>query len=451
MTESSSDGSLKLFSSTPLARGQYFLLLLGVLAVELVLRILLLFVSEGTLPDWDLVDPLLLPHARSALNPLGVISLVGAVVLAIPVAWILAVLSTRRAVDAGTAPWVGIVVLFPYVGIALVLFLLIAPSRTLGAEPRAIAGARVWPNSIWFNLTVLLIGAGAYLAFAAGTTYAEAYGATLFFCSPILLGAGLGFALTISGRPRGEVYQWVALISFALPFLLILVALEGAVCVAMTLPIVVPLALIGASIGRMFVVYTPETTSSFGVLVLLLPLSGGLETYLEEPVHRVVLTSVEIDASPERVWENVIRFGDLPEPEGFLFETGIAYPIRARLEGEGVGAIRYCEFSTGPFVEPITAWEPPHRLAFDVTAQPHPMEEWSFYSDFEPPHLERSFRSTRGEFRLIALPNGRTRLEGRTWYQLDIAPVAYWQLWTDWILHRIHLRVLEHIQDLSER
>jgi len=39
-----------------------------------------------------------------------------------------------------------------------------------------------------------------------------------------------------------------------------------------------------------------------------------------------------------------------------LFRLGFASPQYARIEGTGVGAIRYCVFSTGPFVEPITAW-----------------------------------------------------------------------------------------------
>jgi hypothetical protein len=35
--------------------------------------------------------------------------------------------------------------------------------------------------------------------------------------------------------------------------------------------------------------------------------------------------------------------------------------------------VRYCVFSTGPFVEPITVWEPGRRLGFDVAQQPPPM------------------------------------------------------------------------------
>jgi len=115
-----------------------------------------------------------------------------------------------------------------------------------------------------------------------------------------------------------------------------------------------------------------------------------------------------------------------------------------------VGAVRHCEFSTGAFVEPITVWEPPHRLAFDVTQSPPSMQEWSFYAKLEPPHLEHAFRSVRGEFRRVPLPGGRTRLEGSTWYELDMGPVAYWRIVCDSIVQRIHRRVLEHVAALSE-
>jgi len=99
--------------------------------------------------------------------------------------------------------------------------------------------------------------------------------------------------------------------------------------------------------------------------------------------------------------------------------------VRAWLGGRGVGAVRHCEFSTGPFVEPITRWEPGKRLSFDVASQPPPMQEWSPFKNVHPPHLDASLRSRRGEFRLIPLPGGRTRLEGSTWYELSIEPRVY--------------------------
>ena len=123
---------------------------------------------------------------------------------------------------------------------------------------------------------------------------------------------------------------------------------------------------------------------------------------------------------------------------------------RAAYLGRGVGAIRHCEFSTGPFVEPITVWDEPRRLAFDVTAQPHPMRERSPYRELHPPHLEGFFRSQRGQFLLTPLDSGRTRLEGTTWYEQDIWPGPYWRLWSDYLVHKIHSRVLDHIKAEAE-
>jgi hypothetical protein len=147
----------------------------------------------------------------------------------------------------------------------------------------------------------------------------------------------------------------------------------------------------------------------------------------------------------------VVAFSELPPPRELLFRAGVAYPMRATIEGAGPGATRRCEFSTGSFVEPITRWEPPRRLSFDVAAQPDPLRELSPYGSIRAPHLDGFFVATAGEFRLVPLPGGGTRLEGSTWYRLDIHPVPYWRLFADAIVHRIHLRVLDHVRTLAER
>jgi hypothetical protein len=184
--------------------------------------------------------------------------------------------------------------------------------------------------------------------------------------------------------------------------------------------------------------------------IAILPLLAGIETFQSPPPLREIVSSVEIAAPPETVWRNVVSFPDLPPPHEWFFLAGIACPERARIDGQGIGAIRYCEFSTGSFVEPISVWDEPQRLAFDVTKQPPTMRELSPWGDIHPPHLDFVLRSRRGEFRLIPLENGGTRLEGRTWYDFDMGPRTYWALWGDYFIHRIHLRVLEHIQQLSE-
>jgi len=151
------------------------------------------------------------------------------------------------------------------------------------------------------------------------------------------------------------------------------------------------------------------------------------------------------------VWRNVVTFPDLPAPTEMAFRIGLAAPLRARIEGRGAGAVRYCDFTTGSFVEPITRWEENRVLGFAITRQAPPMREWSPYRDVNPPHLDGYFRATRGEFRLTALPGGRTRLEGRTWYEVRMAPQLYWTIYADRIVRSIHERVLRHIQTLAEK
>lgn len=230
--------------------------------------------------------------------------------------------------------------------------------------------------------------------------------------------------------------------------------IEGVVCLAMASPLVLFLAFAGGMLAYSLQARFWRRRSSPALLLVLLlsaPLLMGAEAAVprQAPVYEV-RTAVEIDAPPATVWRNVVSFRQLPPPDDWVFHTGIAYPVRAEIRGRGVGAVRYCEFSTGAFVEPIEVWDEPRRLAFRVTANPPALRELSPYGGIHPPHVQGFLVSRRGQFRLIALPGGRTRLEGTTWYQHGLYPAGYWRLWSDWILHRIHLRVLDHVKRLSE-
>jgi len=236
---------------------------------------------------------------------------------------------------------------------------------------------------------------------------------------------------------------------------LVAFAREGAICIVMALPLTLPLAILGALVGyavqrgrRGGAVMPPALCS----VALVLPGIMGVEAAVDpQPSVRPVTTSVVVDAPPEVVWRHVVAFPRLPAPREAVFRAGIAYPIGARIEGRGVGAIRRCRFSTGDFVEPITVWDAPNRLAFSVARQPPPMKELSPYGDVHPPHLDGFLRSRRGEFALQRLPGGRTRLTGTTWYENRMWPETYWRGWSDALIHRIHLRVLRHVRALSER
>lgn len=289
---------------------------------------------------------------------------------------------------------------------------------------------------------LLLIGLAVWL------TRTGTYGLTLFVALPVAAGALGAWLAKPKTAGKAALAGMAANLIASLAFLL--AGFEGILCIAMALPLALPLGALG---GQLAYGMMRRRRLANGVAVLLiLPVSFGTLRFdrTAKPEVFEVRSSIDIAAPPEQVWKNVVAFSELPPPTEWYFKSGIAYPIRARIEGSGPGAVRYCEFSTGPFVEPIKVWDEPHLLRFSVARNPAPLNEWSPYSRIMPRHLHGYLVSKQGQFSLIPLPNGHTRLEGTTWYQHGLWPEAYWTLWSQAIIHRIHMRVLRHVKNASE-
>ena len=301
---------------------------------------------------------------------------------------------------------------------------------------------------------VLLTGLlGAVLA-ALSTTVLGVYGWSLFLFTPFVLGF-----VSAQIHVRAQTRTLASCVAVAMTAnglavaVLMAVALEGAICIVMALPLAMPVAAFGAYVAFLGQrdPWGQAPQRPVAALVLAVPLLMGAEAVADRPppAHRVT-TAVVIDAPPEVVWRHVIAFPPLPRPTSLPFRAGIAYPTSATLTGRGVGAIRRCRFTTGDFVEPITVWDPPRRLAFSVRSQPAPMRELSPWGTVHAPHLDAFLRSRRGQFRLVALAGGRTRLEGTTWYENRMWPARYWGLWSDELIGSIHEQVLSHVERLAE-
>jgi hypothetical protein len=235
---------------------------------------------------------------------------------------------------------------------------------------------------------------------------------------------------------------------------IVAIAVEGIICVLMAAPLALPLALLGGALGYYFQdrYWSPANRPAMlAVIVFVLPSCFfGEHAVALNPPEFAVRSAVVINAPPDQVWTQVIAFAEIPPPQELLFRAGIAYPIRAEISGSGVGATRHCIFSTGPFEEPITVWDQPRLLKFTVTQNPAPLNELSPYKEIHAPHLHGYFISHGGQFLLTELPGGTTRLEGTTWYQHNMWPTTYWRWWSDYVIHRIHMRVLNHIRMQSE-
>lgn len=405
----------------------------------------------GTGRIWHLLD-----YLRPA-SSLAEVKLAGApaemlpvlALWSLPFLWIGISMSMRRALDAGYSAWTALTFFVPALNYVFIGAMSILPSRAL--PPVAAEAPRAHEHRL--PSALLAIAVGAVVGFgmiALSTLGLGRYGVSLFLGMPFVVGALTAFLFNRRYPASERETQQVVLMTHAfMGGATLLTAAEGALCLLMAAPLAIVIGGMGAALGRRIALRDRRLAHAL-LGVVLLPTTAFLEPPTPASPLREVRSAIVIDAPPEVVWRHVIAFSPLPEPGELLFRAGIAYPKRARIVGEGVGAVRYCEFSTGPFVEPITRWEPGRRLSFDVAEQPRPMHEWSPYADITPPHLDGYIRSRRGEFRLVALAGGGTRLEGSTWYEVHIAPAAYWSLFGDAIIHRIHDRVLRHIERSAE-
>ena len=364
--------------------------------------------------------------ALDQISPANKKFLVTMVLLALPFIWIGVTLTSKRLRSAGLPLWLVALFFVPFLNVLFLAFLCLAPEH----EPlesgifewRADQLARILPrgrigSAAMSLLLVLPFGMGlTYL----GTNVFRTYGLGLFLALPFAM--GLSSVLIYCHREPRSLGSCMCVSVLAVALLglgLVGVALEGVICILMAAPIALAPAMFGGFIGYCIhsiqQINSRSATTTLSIFVLSFPSLIGLEHALNlRPQTYEVQSEIIIDAPPEEVWKGFVAFTEIPPPAELLFRSGIAYPIRAEIHGQGTGAVRRCIFSTGAFVEPIEVWNEPRLLRFSVTENPAPLQELSPYGRIEPAHLRGYFVSHKGQFLLTALPNGKTSLTGTT-------------------------------------
>jgi len=380
--------------------------------------------------------------------------------IALPFIWSGTVLTLRRVRDADLPLWLVMLFFVPFLNVIFFIILSVIPSRESVDDQKPKLASRIGrliPRGSFGSAVfgIVLTAILAVFEILLSTNGLGQYGWGLFVGIPFFLGLNSTMVYSFhEPRSLGNCLM-IATLSVALVGIALLAfALEGIVCLVMALPLAIPIALFGGFIGYVLQKRLTFSTSTLRVVSVVFLLMPGL-ILLEygfggTPPLYELKTSVVIKSDPETVWKHVVTSSQLPPPTEKIFKTGLAYPISAEMCGQGVGAERHCVFSTGAFVEQITIWDEPHLLAYDVTDQPPSMEETSIYNNVRPPHLENYFVARRGQFKLTALPDGATLLEGTTWYQNYYWPSPYWHVWSDYVVYAIHTKVLLHIKSLAE-
>jgi hypothetical protein len=213
---------------------------------------------------------------------------------------------------------------------------------------------------------------------------------------------------------------------------------EGVICLIIVSPLIFVFLIIGIVIGKLLFKHRNATLNMSVAAALLGLMAADLAT--AAPFDAKVSDTIVIHAKPEKVWPYIAGFPAIEEKPAFwMFRIGLPYPTQSTAEGAYVGADRKCIFSGGlVFDEKIVRLEPNRELTFDIVHQP------------DYPELLGHIAIRRGQFLLHDNGDGTTTLEGNSWYRLYVQPSAYFRWWSETIVREVHMRVMNHIRQLSE-
>jgi uncharacterized membrane protein YhaH (DUF805 family) len=367
------------------------------------------------------------------------------------VAWVLAVLAFRRAHDAdlseALALWAGA----PIVQIPMILFLAGAPPRAPGEEraPSDDLAAKDYSAAVLGVVAAI----GVTLAAVAVSTLAfRSYGYGLFVVSPFLIGATTGYLANRKIDIGGSATTKLVIAATALGGAgLIVAALEGIFCIVLASPLVGGIAIVGGLLGRAIARAGKHPTRHVAPAFAVLPVVLALEYLFVPTTSFDTIQSIAINVPAEAVWRAVLHMDRIDGPLALPFRFGVAYPIRGEVIGEGVGAVRHGEFSTGTAIERVTEWVPNRKLAFTVETDIPAMRELSPYEHVHAPHVIGYFTTRTTSFELTPRGDGGIEVTLRSAHEIRLDPLLYWMPFARWMVAENNARVLAHIRRQAER
>jgi len=361
------------------------------------------------------------------------------------VAWALALLSFRTAQRTNRGHVLAALSVVPVVQLGAILLNALLPSHHLEAHDADERGD-------YRHVVVGLLAGIAIIVLAvlvSAVTFG-AYGWGLFVMTPFLVGVTTGYLVNGKSDLGGSDTMKLVLTAAGLGSLaLVVLALEGIVCILMAAPLAIPVVLLGGVIGRGVALARHNRRNPL-VSVAVLPILFMTEAATPPEVPIATQYEIEIEASPEAVWRALTSPDPIAVEPGLPALAGLAYPLGGELETAAVGARRMGAFSTGTAVERVTAWEPNKTLAFRVESQPPAMEEMSPYRRVHAPHVEGYFLTGETRFELAPLSERGTRLRVISEHRLRIDPVPYWEPIARLAIRLNVGRVLKDIKEKSE-
>lgn len=373
-----------------------------------------------------------------------------ALALVLIFAWAFGALAFRRANDAGVNGFIAALAMTPVIQVPAIVFLSVAPSRA-GEEAQA---ATEQSRFTWrIAAQGVLAGIGLTMfAVAIGALVFGSYGVGMFVVSPLVIGAVTAFLANRTGDIGAKRTFLLVTLALALGGIaLVVVALEGVVCIVLASPLALLAALIGGLLGRAIARAGTRSARPSLMSVAFLPLVFASESALPANTYFETRETIEVRAPAHAVWLSIVHMEPIVAPPALPFRLGVAYPISGEIVGSGVGALRRGRFSTGVAIERVTAWRADRELAFVVLSDPPAMHELSPYAHVNAPHVKGYFKTIETRFEIVPEGPDRCRILEQTTHELRLDPILYWMPFARWIIHENNMRVLSHIAAQAER
>ena len=226
-------------------------------------------------------------------------------------------------------------------------------------------------------------------------------------------------------------------------------------CIVLCLPVTFGMSSLGGVLSCWLIQSKVEKTKSSQNILLIALLSfpfltSSVENKLSRPeTIRTVETAVTINASPELIWQNIIRVADIqPEERTFALShfIGLPEPIGATLQEEGLGAVRQGHFEDGLlFNETITEWEPLHKVSFDIEADTAQADE-AYLQMIGSDYVD----ILGGTYLLEPMADGRIRLSFTSQHRLSTNFNFYSGLWSDFLIQDFQNYILRVVKARAE-
>ncbi len=278
------------------------------------------------------------------------------------------------------------------------------------------------------------------------------YGTTLFLTIPSSIAFFIGYSQRYNSESNDRFKKIIKglfiimVVVATLSGLLILIGLEGAICILMAFPFLIIPMFIAYIIG-IYIAKTDKknTLNSIIFIVLLNPTTYIYDSF-QTPIKEEVITELIVNNSQENIWKLLTTEFEFKQTKKMLFQEGISYPKSICLKEIKNQKTFNCYTNNDTILLKIDQFIKNEKIKFHLKEQTIPMKELSPYKEVHAAHLHNYFEVNYGEIKLEYVAKNKTKIIAKTSYNYKIAPKWYWELWSNYIINEMHLHVLESIK-----